>query len=159
MFLIPATTRRSAAVRSPHERLVRVHPRMNDLCCRLSVRCPMHLVLHRGKELLGHLGVRRVVHARGVDIEDLLVETPFGGPDVSNARQLLVEVVLLALAWLIFQPLVVHGEALHQILAQARRGLDLSQFRGRTVRIEFVGREDNGSVTSFVIDDVSIIVE
>lgn len=36
---------------------------------------------------------------------------------------------------------------------------DLSEFRGRTVRIEFVGREDNGSVTSFVIDDVAVVVQ
>ena len=64
----------------------------------------MHLVLHRGKELLGHLGVRRVVHARGVDIEDLLVEAPFGGPDVADALQLFVEVILLPLARWVLQP-------------------------------------------------------
>lgn len=37
--------------------------------------------------------------------------------------------------------------------------LNISEFAGRTVRVEFVGKEDNGSVTSFVIDDVAIIVQ
>jgi hypothetical protein len=35
----------------------------------------------------------------------------------------------------------------------------LTQFKGRTIRIEFVSEEDNGSETSFVVDDVLIIIE
>ena len=68
------------------------------------------------------LRVRRVVHARRVNIEHLLVEAPLGRADVPDALQQLVEVILLPLARRVLQPLVVHGEALHQILAQARRG-------------------------------------
>ncbi len=37
--------------------------------------------------------------------------------------------------------------------------LDLTQFKGRTVRLEFEVQEDNGSITSFVIDDLALVVE
>src|SRR5665647_1534527 len=40
----------------------------------------------------------------------------------ADALQLLVKVVLLPLARRVFQPLVIHGEALHQVLVQARGG-------------------------------------
>jgi hypothetical protein len=36
--------------------------------------------------------------------------------------------------------------------------LDLSEFKNRTVRIQFVAREDQGSFTSFVIDDITVRV-
>ena len=36
---------------------------------------------------------------------------------------------------------------------------DLTSFKGQAVRIYFTAREDNGSLTSFVIDDVRIAVE
>ena len=39
------------------------------------------------------------------------------------------------------------------------RGFDLTDFRGRTIRIAFEAQEDNGSTTSFVLDDVALIVE
>jgi hypothetical protein len=47
---------------------------------------------------------------------------------------------------------------------QARAGfsletVDLSAYRGQTVRIEWASQEDNGSATSFVIDDVRIIAQ
>jgi hypothetical protein len=35
----------------------------------------------------------------------------------------------------------------------------LNNYRGRTIRIEFVSQEDQGSQTSFVVDDIRIIVE
>ena len=95
---------------------------VDDLRRRVAVRGPVHLVLHRGEELLRHLRVRRVVHARRVNIQHLLVEAPLRRADVADALQQLVEVILLPLARRILQPLVVHGEALHQVLAQARRG-------------------------------------
>jgi hypothetical protein len=34
--------------------------------------------------------------------------------------------------------------------------LDLSEFKNRTVRIQFVAREDQGSYTSFVLDDIVV---
>lgn len=40
-----------------------------------------------------------------------------------------------------------------------RQAFNLTQFRGQTVRIELVATEDNGSMTSFVVDDFRIIVE
>jgi hypothetical protein len=47
---------------------------------------------------------------------------------------------------------------------QARAGfslenVDLSAYRGQTVRIEWASQEDSGSTTSFVIDDVKIIAQ
>lgn len=37
--------------------------------------------------------------------------------------------------------------------------LELTQFKGRTVRLEFEVQEDNGSITSFVLDDLALVVE
>ena len=39
------------------------------------------------------------------------------------------------------------------------RSYNLPPYKGQTVRIYFTGVEDNGSQTSFVIDDVRIVVE
>jgi hypothetical protein len=36
---------------------------------------------------------------------------------------------------------------------------DLSAYRGQTIRIHFVATEDNGSMTSFVLDDFRIVTE
>ena len=41
---------------------------------------------------------------------------------MSDALQLLVEVILLPLAWRVLQALIIHREALHQILVQAPDG-------------------------------------
>ena len=62
-----------------HEGLGRIHPRMNDLRCRLPVSRPVHFVLHRSKKLLRCFGIRRVVDTRRVDIQHLLVEAPLAG--------------------------------------------------------------------------------
>ena len=59
-----------------------------------------------------------VVHAGGVDVEHLLVEAPLGGADVADALEQLVEVVGLAWTGRVLEPLVVHGEALDQVLAK-----------------------------------------
>jgi hypothetical protein len=40
--------------------------------------------------------------------------------------------------------------------ASKRSAID---FRGQTIRIDFLPVEDNGSVISFVIDDVTLIVQ
>jgi hypothetical protein len=37
--------------------------------------------------------------------------------------------------------------------------LDLSPYIGQTIRIHFVAKEDNGSMTSFVLDDFKIVTE
>lgn len=39
------------------------------------------------------------------------------------------------------------------------RSFDLSQFRGQTVRVYFKATEDNGSMTSFVLDDLRLSIE
>ena len=68
------------------------------------------------------LGAGRVVDAGRVDVEYLLVEAPFRRADAPDALEQLVEVVRMALARRIREPLVVHGETLHQVLCQPRRG-------------------------------------
>jgi hypothetical protein len=35
---------------------------------------------------------------------------------------------------------------------------DLSPYKGSTIRVELVAREDNGSMTSFVVDDFSLVI-
>ena len=106
----------------PHQRLGRIRPLRDHFGGGVSVCGPMHLVLDGGEEFLRRLGVRGVVHARRVDIEHLLVKTPFRRPDVADALQQFVEIILLAFAWRILEPLVVHGETLHQKLIQAPDG-------------------------------------
>jgi hypothetical protein len=65
-----------------------------------------------------------VVDAGRVDVEDLLVEPPLGRADLPDALEQLVEVVAMTWSGRILEPLVVHGEALHQVLAeQCRRPL------------------------------------
>ena len=65
-----------------------------------------------------------VVHARRVDIQHLLVEPPLRRPDVPDALQQFVEVILLPLARRVLQPLVVHREPLHDVFPQPLRGPD-----------------------------------
>ena len=36
---------------------------------------------------------------------------------------------------------------------------NLSAFKGKTIRIELVSQEDNGSMTSFVVDDFMLVIE
>ena len=95
---------------------------MDHLGRRLPVGCPVHFVLDCGEKLLRHLGVRHVVDTRRVNIQHFLVESPFGGADVADALELLVEVILLALARWILEPLVVHGEAFDEVFVQAADG-------------------------------------
>ena len=111
-----------------HQWLTRIGALVDDLCWRMAVGGPVHLVLHRCEKALRRRRVRRVVDARRVDVEHLLVETPLGGPDVPDALEELVEVVALAPSRRVLEPLVVHGEALHQVLAQTLRG-PLSELR------------------------------
>jgi hypothetical protein len=39
------------------------------------------------------------------------------------------------------------------------QSLDLTAFKGRTIRIELEASEDNGSITSFVVDDFAVVLE
>ena len=48
---------------------------------------------------------------------------------------------------------------LHATNTYIVRSVDLSAYRGRTVRISFETREDGASATSFLVDDVRIVIE
>ncbi len=37
--------------------------------------------------------------------------------------------------------------------------VDLTAFRGQSIRIQLVAQEDNGSMTSFVVDDFALVIE
>ena len=43
--------------------------------------------------------------------------------------------------------------------AFAQKTLDLSAFKGQTVSLTFVGAENDGAATSFILDDVSVNVQ
>src|SRR5271157_3098455 len=60
----------------------------------VSVSGPVHLVLHRLKELPCQLGVAVIVDAGGVDVGNLLIEEPLAGANVTNPRQQFVEIIL-----------------------------------------------------------------
>ena len=81
----------------------------------------MHFVLDDREKRLGCFGIWRVVDTRRVDVENLLEESAFGRADVSNTFEKFIEVIGLAVAWRIFESLVIHGESLYQEFAQTSR--------------------------------------
>jgi serine protease len=40
-----------------------------------------------------------------------------------------------------------------------QHSFDMSSFKGQTVKVRFIGREDSSLQTSFVIDDVALNVQ
>jgi len=48
---------------------------------------------------------------------------------------------------------------LHASNSYVLRSVDLSAYRGRTVRLSFESKEDGSSATSFVVDDVRLVIE
>lgn len=106
---------------------------------------PVHFVLHGGEELAGYFGVRGVVDAGGVDVQNLLVEAPFRGADVADALQLLLEIILLAGTGRVLEPFVVHGEALEQIFAQAF-GRPLAELGAAMTADAVAHRKNNGKI-------------
>lgn len=107
--------------REPHVRLRRVGACGDDLGRRVTVRPPVHLVLHGGEEAMGGFDARVVVDARRVDVEHLPPEDLLRRADVADAREQLVEVVPATAP---LQALVVEREALDDVLAEALRRPD-----------------------------------
>jgi hypothetical protein len=85
----------------------------------LAVGGPVHLVLHDGEELLRSVGARVIIHAGGVDVEHLPPEDALRGTNIADAGEQFVEV---AAATGLLQALVVHGEALDEVLFKPGRG-------------------------------------
>ena len=83
----------------------------------MTVRGPVHLVLHDLEEELRTFGAAVVVDAGGVDVEHLLPEHPFGRPDVADAGEEFVEVIV-AQSLPGFDAFVVERKALHKKLGQ-----------------------------------------
>ena len=73
------------------------------------------LVLDFGKELQRFCLIAPVVAGKSEQIAHLLVEALLRGPDIADAGKQFVKVVGTAIG--ILQPLVVHREALDEILA------------------------------------------
>jgi hypothetical protein len=83
-----------------------------------------------------------VIDARRVDVEDLLVEPPFGRADVADPFEQFIEVVGGTWTGRVLEPLVVHREALDQVLGQAG-GRPLAKLRAsRTAHA--VANSDDG---------------
>ena len=98
--------------RQSHGGLRGVGPLGDDLGGRLAGHGPMQLVLDGLEERLGDFRVLVVVDAALlVDVGDLQIEPPLAGPDLADAFQKLVEVVL-AEPLVQLQPLVVEHESL-----------------------------------------------
>lgn len=94
----------------------------DDLCGGLAVDRPVHLVLDGRVERLRQLCRRIVVDAAlGVDIRDLLVEPALRRADPADPFEELVEVVRAEVDGRL-EALVVHDEALDQVLVQPCRG-------------------------------------
>ena len=92
--LADGTLRRVLPGRQAHVRPGGVGALPDDFGRCVTVGGPVHLILDGLEEPLGHLGARVVIDARGVDVDDLLVEQPLARADVADAGQRLVEVVL-----------------------------------------------------------------
>jgi hypothetical protein len=82
-----------APVGQAHVRLVGIGAAVDDLGGGLAGDGPVHLVLHRLEEADADVQRRVVVDAGGVDVGDLLVETPLRGADVLDAAGQFVEIV------------------------------------------------------------------
>ena len=59
----------------------------------MSMRCPVHFVLHEGEEILRRHCLAIIVYACCVYISDLLIKKPLARADVADALQKLVEIV------------------------------------------------------------------
>ena len=107
--------------RQSHVGLGGVGAGVDDLGCRLSMRAPVHLVLHGRKELPRGLHAWIVINPRGVNLQHLAPESLFRRPDVPDARQQLIKIIA---APGLLEPLIVHRETLDDILPQPLCGPD-----------------------------------
>ena len=114
------TRARSRSTHS-HERLSGIGALVDQFRRRVSVRCPVHFVLHHGEKLLRRHRVRRVIHARRVDVQNLLVKPPFRRADVPDALQQFVKIIHLPIVRRVFQPLIIHRETFHEVFPQPLR--------------------------------------
>jgi len=99
--------------------MCRVSAAFDYLSGRMSVRGPVHLVLHRSKELQGKVRAGIVVDARRVDIEDLAPENLFGRPDVADSGEQFVKVVE---AVNLFEAIVIQCKALDDVFPETFSG-------------------------------------
>lgn len=98
--------------------------------------------MHGGKEALGGGGRDVVVDGGGVEVGDFLVELPLAPADFADALELFLEILFAENGAVVFQALVVHGEALD------REGLDdaggpLAEL-DRALGVHLVADGDNG---------------
>ena len=69
----------------------------------------MELVLHRGEKLLCDGAFHIVVGAAlGIDVRDFLVKSSLAGPDVPDALQLFLKIILAEKVLRLSQPCVIH---------------------------------------------------
>jgi len=74
-----------------------------------------------------------------------LIESALAGTNVADAFKHLIEVIVLALARRILQPLVIHRETLHEVFAQAGHR-PLAELRATMATHTETDRHYNGEV-------------
>ena len=100
-----------------HVVLGSVRPSGDDLRRGMTRSGIFQLVLHRLEEILRDPALTVVVHRKGENLLDLLIDPLFAGPNVPDAFQQLIKVVGAEFPG-IAQPLVIEDKALLHILGQ-----------------------------------------
>ena len=88
------TTRSILPRRQAHVLLLRTGTLHDQLSSRVLVHRVMHLVLYHLEELPRHRCILVVVHAGGIDVRQLLVETTLGETNLMDLSQQVFEVIL-----------------------------------------------------------------
>ena len=126
----------------PHGELRRVGRSVDKLRSGLPSDGPMQLVLHGGEEILRQRRTGVVIDREGVNIGDFLVEAAFAGPNLADALQQFVEIVLAEDLLALFQPLIVEDEAFDDEFPQ---GLGRPNAKlGSLVAVDAVADGDDG---------------
>ena len=107
---------RTVPVGQPHVGLAAVRALLDQLCRRMAVDGVVHLVLHRGKKLLGDSRLRVVIHAGGIDVRNLLIEAALARADVLQPLRQLIKVITPFTG--VFQALVIQHKAFDDELLQ-----------------------------------------
>lgn len=114
----------------PHVGLRGVRATDDDLGRGMAVSSPVHFVLDNGEELLRGFGAGIVVHAGGVNVDDLAPEDALRRTNVSDPGEQLVEVVAAAG---LLQPLIVYRK---RTLTRYSRSRAVAHWRNWVLRAE-----------------------
>ena len=109
-------------IRQPHVRLGGIGTCGDEFRRSLAGHGKVQLVLHDLEYGLSLCIFRRVVRRQSKDVAHPQIHPLLAGANVANPLQQFVKIIRHTWARRVFKPLVVHGEALEQILAQTFGG-------------------------------------